>query len=228
MAGTPGVGYCKLVIESAKGETVRDDDELIVICRSGRPDTGNWVTIDKLGRYFVDRVEFFREPGKSKDFYYPTCYLRPAGARRTSPRDDSPDKPTLLPSPDTRKVIAVDFTAGAHAQRLHANILPANLIANIVTFAYRLQATNFDRDKRALEDELQSADPRLRKALVDVLDILSREAKANAVECHQFFGVQSAGAVPSTEPEGSPRRGRQVVLTLVKGDSPENWNVRAA
>jgi hypothetical protein len=228
MAGAPGLGYCKLVIEDAKGQTLRDDDELIVVCRSGRPDTGNWVTIDKLGRYFVDRVEFFREPGKAKDFYYPTCYLRPAGARRTSPRDGAPGKSSLVPSHDgTRKVIAVDFTAGANAQTLCAGILPVNLIANIITCAYRLQATAFDRDKRAAADELRAADSRLRHAIVDVLDALSREAKSNAVQCAQFFGGEAA-AEPSSAPAGSSRTTRQVVLTLVPGDSTEDWRVRTA
>jgi hypothetical protein len=225
MAGTPGIGCCKLVIEDAKGQTVRDDDELIVVCRSGRPDTGNWVTLDKLGRYFVDRVEFFREPGKARDYYYPTCYLRPAGARRTSPRDDAPDKPSLLPSHDgTRKVIAVDFTAGASAGTLGAAILPANLIANIITYAYRLQATSFDRDKRAAADDLRTADPRLRDAIVDVLDVLSREAKANAVECFQFFAGEAAASAPADSSESTGRP----VLTLVRDESTEDWRVQAA
>src|SRR5207253_263943 len=37
MAGTSGVGYCKVVIEDASGRTLRDDDDLNIICRSGRP-----------------------------------------------------------------------------------------------------------------------------------------------------------------------------------------------
>jgi hypothetical protein len=227
MAGAPGIGYCKLVIEDAKGQTVRDDDDLIVVCRSGRPDTGNWVTIDKLGRYFVDRVEFFREPGKAKDYYYPTCYLRPAGARRTSPRDDASDKASLVPSHEsTRKVIAVDFTAGANAGTLRAAILPVNLIANIITFAYRLQATSFDRDKRAAAEELRTADPRLLDAIVDVLDVLSREAKANAVQCHQFFAGEAAASLSTTPADSSGPTGRPM-LTLVRDESSD-WRIQAA
>jgi hypothetical protein len=66
MVGTAGIGYCRLIIEGARGETVRDDDDLVAICRSG------------------------------------------------------------------------------------ADILTVNLVANIITFAYRLEATSFDPDRRLL------------------------------------------------------------------------------
>jgi hypothetical protein len=229
MAGTYGVGYCRLIIEDANGQTIRDDDELYVVCRSGRPDTGNWVQVDQIGRFFVDRVEFLPEArGRMRNHVYPVLFLRPTGARRTTPKDDRTHPRSTSPQPPdgTRKVIAVDFTNGTSARRLRAEILPASLVANLVTIGYRVQASAFDYERRDSAEALREADARLRDALVQVLDVLSREAKSRAVQCHLFFAGEaesSAATVPSSPAEG--KRGSH--LSLVK-DPEGDWHVRAA
>jgi hypothetical protein len=237
MAGTYGVGYCRLIIEDAKGQTIRDDDDLYVVCRSGRPDTGNWVQLDQIGRFFVDRVEFLPESrGRMRNHLYPVLFLRPTGARRSLPDDDGPEKRSLsaLPSEGTRKVIAVDFTTGTTARSLRADILPTNLVANLTAVGYRVQASDFDQERRERANALRGADARLRDALVNVLDVLSREAKSHAVRCHLFFRGESAATDWLAEPSQAtaPARPAEATapprhLTLVK-DVGGDWQVREA
>jgi hypothetical protein len=224
MAGTQGVGYCKLVIEDAKGNTQRDD--LFVVSRSGRPDTGNWIHVVNVGRFFVDRVEFVPEEGAAKlrHFIYPVLYLRPAGARRTAKDDEA--RASLLPRRDAgpRKVIPVEFPRPPDPNALHGNLLPRDLLANLVAVAYRAQASDLDGERRALAAELRGSDERLRDAVIAALDTLAREAKSNAVHLQLYFGgALNSAALDLSEPQ-SPNESRLVLLK----DDAGTWQVDAA
>jgi hypothetical protein len=232
MSGPSGVGYCRLVIEDSTGKTVRDDEELCIVVRSGRPDVGSQISLD-FGRFVVDRVEFEPEPrarGKTvRNYYYPILFLRPVGGVRTSPSGPG-RKPSLFPSghDGSRNVIAVDFVGAANASELTSTILPVNLIANLVTIGYRVQASDFDDDRRLAATLLRSDEGRFlfKDSLATMCDALSREAKANAVHSHAFFaaGTIREAAVHDEESEG---RGSRPQLKLVR-DTGDGWTVRAA
>lgn len=232
MAGTSGVGYCRLVMEDASGKTLRgDDDDFYIICRAGRPDAGNWIHLPDLGRFFVDRVEFMPESGvKMRNNAYPVLYLRAPGAPRSPAPGGgggrSPHRP-LFPSNHDGSRNVIPFERPGSAPSLVGTwLLPPSLVANLVAVAYREQASDFDDDRRVAATLLRTTDGELlRPTLPAVFGALSREAKRAATQCLLYFGgTATANAHSAEAPRDPPAMGKLLELHRAGDD----WVVTAA